>query len=154
MLSAEAAAATAGQRPVSITSEVAQFTFNETGTEEAGAFEMMSFVSLFSHHTLKVARLIVESLIWWRSCVVGHIDYDGAHTYILHVPLRVSTIIARHALRSRTTQDARLRTTEPIRRPCHGDRGLTMGISAASRDSTYGTTISSEWKRPGEEQGM
>ena len=45
ILQAEAAAAATGTRPISITPEVAQFTFKETGTEEAGAFEMTSFVS-------------------------------------------------------------------------------------------------------------
>lgn len=47
VLVAEAAAAGMGSRPKAISSEVAQFTFNETGTEEAGAFEMSSFVSSF-----------------------------------------------------------------------------------------------------------
>jgi hypothetical protein len=45
VLQAEAAAAGMGLRPMSISPEVAQFTFKETGTEEAGAFEMTSFVS-------------------------------------------------------------------------------------------------------------
>jgi hypothetical protein len=45
VLQAETAAAAIGKRPISISSEVAQFTFKETGTEEAGAFEMVSFVS-------------------------------------------------------------------------------------------------------------
>jgi hypothetical protein len=48
VLQAEAAAGATGSRPISITPEVAQFTFKETGTEEAGAFEMTSFVSFFS----------------------------------------------------------------------------------------------------------
>jgi len=45
VLQAEAAATGIGSRPKSISHEVAQFTYNETGTEEAGAFEMSPFAS-------------------------------------------------------------------------------------------------------------
>ncbi|WWD02702.1 hypothetical protein V865_000743 [Kwoniella europaea PYCC6329] len=46
ILTAEAAAAMTGSKPISISSEVAEFTQREIGTEEAGRFEALPFFDL------------------------------------------------------------------------------------------------------------
>ncbi|WVR07310.1 hypothetical protein IAU60_004351 [Kwoniella sp. DSM 27419] len=46
VLSAEAAAAMSGSKPISISPEVAEFSWRETGTEEAGRFEALPFFDL------------------------------------------------------------------------------------------------------------
>lgn len=77
MLQAEAAAAGSGTRPISITPEVAQFTFNETGTEEAGAFEMTSFVSAIQLLLSDLSSSIDDcSLTWSKSCAMELTSYD------------------------------------------------------------------------------
>jgi hypothetical protein len=45
VLAAEAAAAMTGRPPISISDAVAEFTWRETGSEEAGRFEALPFVS-------------------------------------------------------------------------------------------------------------
>ncbi|WWD17572.1 hypothetical protein CI109_102013 [Kwoniella shandongensis] len=46
VLTAEAAAAMTGSKPISLTSEVAKFSWKETGSEEAGRFEALPFFDL------------------------------------------------------------------------------------------------------------
>lgn len=51
ILTAEASAAGTGKLPISIQPEVAKFTYNETGTEEAGRFEALPYFDIVEEET-------------------------------------------------------------------------------------------------------
>jgi hypothetical protein len=78
VLKAEAAAAMTGSRPLEISADVAKFSYDATGTEEAGKFEMIAFVSGVAMK-IRCSGLTCCSSIWSKRFAEGLTRLDSGY---------------------------------------------------------------------------